>query len=239
MLAGYMTLGYSDEQKTPLEMGSIYWYGHGVEIDYKKACDFFEKSAEEGDAKGQFSYANCYHFDQGRDKNSEEALYWFKEAMLKGEERPKVAMAEIYLYEHNDESKYEEAVTLLKEAYEKGDPNALFFLGTVYYAGLGVKKDYLKSLTYYNESAKRGVVLAQALVSHIFAEGLYDMPIDMEIADQYRDIVSAMVLENGEYWSVEYALSILYKEGWGVPRNIDKHNYYKEMSKIKGFFNDY
>ena len=61
-------------------LGSMYYYGEGVEKDSKKAFVWYEKAASQGFADAQYSLGNMYKYGRGVEKDSKKAKKLFKEA---------------------------------------------------------------------------------------------------------------------------------------------------------------
>lgn len=66
-------------------LGVLYNYGHGVQENDVEAVSWFQKSAEQGFAKGQTSLAVMHLYGGvGVPHNAEEGLYWLKRAAAQG-----------------------------------------------------------------------------------------------------------------------------------------------------------
>ncbi len=50
---------------TQTRLGRMYYWGQGVERDYKEAFNWYRKSAEQGNAKAQHMLAEMYYEGQG------------------------------------------------------------------------------------------------------------------------------------------------------------------------------
>lgn len=59
-------------------IGRCYYQGKGVEQDYKKAVEWFKKSAEQGDMYAECSLGNCYKFGEGVDQDLYKAVELLK-----------------------------------------------------------------------------------------------------------------------------------------------------------------
>lgn len=60
--------------------GQKYFLGDGVEQNYKKALEYFEKAANQGSVIAQNDLAGMYFKGIGTEKNEAKALHWFNEA---------------------------------------------------------------------------------------------------------------------------------------------------------------
>lgn len=61
-----------------LSLGDKYFYGDGVEEDYKKAYGYYLVAAEEGSDKAEFNLGVCNYYGIGVEKNIPEAERRFK-----------------------------------------------------------------------------------------------------------------------------------------------------------------
>ena len=58
----------------------MYQNGLGVETDYAKALEWYEKAAEMGDATAMYNIANIYENGLGVDQDAEKAAEWYAKA---------------------------------------------------------------------------------------------------------------------------------------------------------------
>lgn len=67
-------------------LGYLYFYGNGIEQDYKAAFDWYMKSAEMGDSEGQFSVAYMYEHGIGAPIDMANARKWYEKSAGQGHE---------------------------------------------------------------------------------------------------------------------------------------------------------
>jgi TPR repeat protein len=60
-------------------------YGKGVPKDYVEAVRWYRKSAEQGDAKAQYSLCDMYHEGQGLPQDDLEAARWVPKSCRAGQ----------------------------------------------------------------------------------------------------------------------------------------------------------
>ena len=58
--------------------------GEGVSKDYVKAVEWYQKSAEQGNAYAQANLGNCYYYGEGVSKDITKAVEWFRKAAEQG-----------------------------------------------------------------------------------------------------------------------------------------------------------
>jgi TPR repeat protein len=69
----------------------MYQHGEGVDKDYKKAVEWFEKAAEEGLAAAQFHLGQMYESGWGVGQSDSMAMRWFAKAAAQGLEPAQAA----------------------------------------------------------------------------------------------------------------------------------------------------
>lgn len=65
-------------------LGICYYYGQGVEQDFRKAVEWYQKAAYQGYAHAQGRLGECYEYGRGVSRDYKEALRWYREARLNG-----------------------------------------------------------------------------------------------------------------------------------------------------------
>ena len=65
-------------------LGFMYGKGQGVEQNWQKAVEMYQKAAEKGNAQAQYNIANCYYNGWGVEKNLHEAAKWYQKAFDNG-----------------------------------------------------------------------------------------------------------------------------------------------------------
>ena len=100
--------------------GSCYFYGNGVEQDYKQAVYWLRKAAELGDAEAQNRLGYCYDNGNGVVRNVETAIRWFMKAADQGQAKAEYNLG-LHYYKGNGVEKDErKAVNLVQNAYFHG-----------------------------------------------------------------------------------------------------------------------
>jgi TPR repeat protein len=73
--------GLADAQ---FNLGVMYHQGQGVDVDYKKAIEWFENAAEQGHADAQRNLGFIYDQGQGVDVDYKKAIEWYEKAAEQG-----------------------------------------------------------------------------------------------------------------------------------------------------------
>jgi TPR repeat protein len=64
----------------------MYMTGQGVDKNYKKAYEWYEKAAEQGDAMAQNNLGIMHENGQGVDQSDSDAMRWYGKAAAQGVE---------------------------------------------------------------------------------------------------------------------------------------------------------
>ena len=136
-------------------LGIIYAKGRGVEIDEKKAFEYYKKAAFGGLPQAQYNYALWLREGRVEDPRPVEAMEWFKVSSNKNFDRSLIELAKGYENGTAGRRDYREAVKLYRRARATEDNrdnspylNSTFYLGKLYLRGLGVTKDEKKGLRF-------------------------------------------------------------------------------------------
>ena len=76
-------------------IGDMYFHGEGVEKNYNEAFKWFRKSAEQGNAIGQYNLGRMYNNGEGVKQDKKEAIKWFRKSAEQGNEKAKEALKKI------------------------------------------------------------------------------------------------------------------------------------------------
>lgn len=169
--------------------GTARWFGYDGRVDKEAACDLFEKSAELGYPDAQFNLGNCYRTGVGREKNIYRAIVWYEKAARNEVSEAKSALGSLLVLDSDDAMQTKKGVELLREAHAEGVITATFVLGIAHAKGTGVPPDQARAVELLWEAAAQGHALAQALLSYMYANGLYGAEPNSELSEMWRKAV--------------------------------------------------
>ena len=118
--------GEQGDRKAQYKLGLIYYHGQGVERDHRKAAEWLEKAAAQGDFAANDMLGACYYMI-GLD----------------------------YYCGTEIEQDYEKALSYFKEAADRGLLEAQYALGFNYALGIGAEKDYQKAFSWLMEAIEQ------------------------------------------------------------------------------------
>ncbi|MEN8435618.1 sel1 repeat family protein [Clostridium septicum] len=153
--------------------GEIHYLGKGVEKNYFKAREFFEKSAEEGNEDAQAYLALFYEKGLGGARDVDRAIYWYKKSALKGNSFSQYSLGYIYFSGENVEKNLEYAFQWYKTAAENGFAPAQYALSYLYKNGEGCGKNIFKAYYWLEESAENDFEDSYYVLGQSYLEGSY------------------------------------------------------------------
>jgi len=123
----------------------FYLQGTGVPKDEAEGVKWLRKSADQGNAAGQFWLGAAYDSGTGVAKDTAEALRWYRKAGDQGYAAAQYNLGQAYSLGNGVEKDPAEAARWWQKAAEQGMAKAQYNLGMAYRAGAGVEKDNLQA----------------------------------------------------------------------------------------------
>lgn len=205
------------------QLGRIYYNGFSVEKDLENAFKWYKKAAEGDFGAAQYALSFMYKNGEGCKKNNVKAYYWIEKAAENEYEDAYYIVGKSYLEGIYFDVNYEKAYYYLKNGYEALDTNCIESLGYMYINGLYVDKNISYGLGLYEKCIEYG-----------------DKDIFYKIGKVYEEeklIRQAIVAysqghDNGDIKCTQ-RLGIIYYNGEGVVRDIDKAIHYMEIAAEK------
>ena len=132
------------------DSGEIYRQGQGIPYDYKRAFQYYMKSAEKGYSKAQYRLGLMYAEGQGVRRDYKEAVKWFRKSAEQGLPESQNSLGLKYAEGKGVRRDYKEAVKWWRKSAEQGHSRAQLNLGKMYRDGLGVIQDNVMTHMYCN-----------------------------------------------------------------------------------------
>lgn len=139
-------------------LGKMYYYAYGVEQDYVKARENYEKAGE-SDANALNMLGVIYDEGRGVPVDYVKAKEYYEKAEKQGSDQALDNLGSLYYDGHGVEQSYAKARTYYEQAVEKGSSygDTLKNLGMIYYKGYDVTADYTKAKNYFLKAEEAGV----------------------------------------------------------------------------------
>lgn len=100
-------------------LGTCYYYGLGVEQDYKKAVEWYRKAAEQGIEAALSNLGECYYNGNGVEQDYEKAVEWYTKAAEQEETEAKFQLANCYSNGIGTNQDYQKAFELYSQVYDE------------------------------------------------------------------------------------------------------------------------
>lgn len=213
-----------------VDIGVYYLY---FENDWEKASSRFEKAAKDKNAKGYYMLGLCYTNALSVPKDIKKGIDNLKKASKLGFPQADYQLG--MLYYNSDDVKQDIKATFkyISKAAEGGIVEAQSMLGSMYWQGFGVAEDKLKGYKWYEKAALQGdmdgliicglELCAGELVEQDVKTGLYFLQYACENGDKEKKAVAYNVL------------GFVYEKGFGVDADLEKANYYYQISYDLGY----
>lgn len=154
------------------ELGMMCENGIGTAVDAKQAKQWFEKSAERGNADAQFRFAEL-EFETAQSakdreqiqnqrgklshqKTTQSALKWYRAAAEQGHAKAQYTLGRLRASGEGARKDNLKALNWYRKAAAQNHPEALFHLGLMHQAGLGTPRDSTKAMQLYRQAADLG-----------------------------------------------------------------------------------
>ncbi|MBM25191.1 MAG: hypothetical protein CL760_05810 [Chloroflexi bacterium] len=190
LVAGSYAKSFTDN-----EMGYNYYKGNnGYEVNTSKALDYFEKSANSGNADSQYISGIMYLQGRGVRVDHAKGLKYLQQS---AEQNYGVALFSIgIIYEQGKILPLNKKLSLeyLEKAAKNGYKSSGFYVGYKYFIGDNVEKSYKKSIEYYDISLQDSL-LKDSQIGQIYKnkatmyfKGGYGLEKDLDKANWFADL---------------------------------------------------
>lgn len=198
-------------------LGDCYYYGRGVAIDHEKALDWYEKSTSFESPTGYYCLGRCYEKGLYKAEHFEDVRNADDYTLTQVEEDPDFK-----------ESDISSAVEFYRKAAELDCVPAKAAYGRFLLYGASIKRKFRKKgLRLLEEAALAGNIEAAALVGdYYFSKAHWWKIRSYDKAFCYLGIAASA----GDANSLNL-LGILYAEGKGVKKDLDRASYCFEKAK--------
>ena len=202
-----------EDPSVQINVGKMYYDGHGVEQDNAEAARWFRKAADRGLAAAQNNLGAMYDNGRGVKRDDAEAVRWFRKAADQGLAAAQANLAIMYGNGRGVKRSDAEAVRWYRKAADQGDVTAQANLGAMYDNGRGVEQDDAEAVRWYRKAADQGDVTAQANLGAMYDNGRGVEQDDAEAVRWFRKAADQglAIAQNN--------LGAMYDNGQGVKRD--------------------
>jgi hypothetical protein len=150
----------AEDADSQYRLGMTYFSGQGVEKDYVKAFELFQKSAVQGNAAAQGNLGLMYENGLGVTPDNAKAIEWYQKSAAQGT-TAQYFLGLMYYKGKGVTQDYAKAFEWIQKSAAQEYTDAQYVLGFMYQQGQGVNQDYEKAIEWYQRSALQGNANAQ------------------------------------------------------------------------------
>ena len=169
------SLNIKNNIESQYKLGLMYEQGIKVKQDLKKACEWYEKAANQGDINAQCKLADIYYKGQGIKRDFAKAFEWYEKLAKQGNTEAQYRLGWMYQRGEGVQQSYPKAFFWYEKAIEKNYAPAQRELGYLYYnyQGIykGIKQDWEKAIYFFEKAGNQGDPAAQFGLGVMYLNG--------------------------------------------------------------------
>jgi len=152
------------DAKKQFNLGLKYLKGTSdIKQDYDQAYYWFNKSAEQGNAKAQFNLATMYFKGLGIDIDNKSALKWYTKSAEQGEPYAQFNLGFMHLNGLSAPKDTKQAIEYFTQSAKSGVAKAQLSLGIIYLEGTLLKQDFARAAKWIQKSRVQGESQAESI----------------------------------------------------------------------------
>lgn len=207
------------------ELANMYYNGENVEIDYKKAIEWYKLSAEKGLLDSQLKLGDMYYSGINMNKNLEEAVKWYSLAAKNGDLDSQMMLGDMYYNGKKVGINYKKAEEFYKLAAKNLSDKAQCILGDMYFTGKEIRW-YMITEKEFEDRYKLNKEDVQKNMGRLYIESNAVKKSYCKAIKYYK-----LSAEQGNS-EAQYKLADIYKEGVGVEKDFEEaERLYTESAK--------
>ena len=147
-------------------------YYNATPADYDKAVKWYQKAADQGDARGQCTLGYCFEFGKGVTKDEVDAVKWYRKAADQGDAQGQCNLGTCFALGKGVTKDEVEAVKWYRKAADRGYARGQWTLGYCLESGKGVTQDKGEAVKWYRKAADLGYPQAQEKLGICYSSGI-------------------------------------------------------------------
>jgi len=225
-------LAESGNPEAELQVGYLYYWGHGVNRDGQEAERLFKLAADQGNAQGQYELARLY---QSRGMY-QEAMNLYKLSADQDYAPSMFGIGVLYEAGMGVPKNPAEGLKWIKVSADKGAPDAEINLELRYEnGGQGLPKDPEKAVFWMKKCAGQKIAGCQYSLGTWYLYGRQGVPVSPNDAIQmFESIISSASALDSQVAQAQAQLGLIYANGAGVVRDYSKAAEYWRAALGKG-----
>ena len=216
-------ISYNDVE-TMKKIAGFYEKGQGVEQDYLKAIEWYERASRANDSEAMNKIGRFYEQGIGVEKNYDKAIEWYEKAsfagcafsdylignvLLKNPSQDNIRKALEYFESAVKKEGISDALRVMEDLARNGNIDAIKRVGILYASGKGVSKNRETAIDWLSKAAELKDSQAMYLIGAIYEE------VD-NLGKAFEWYLKAA---NANFLDATYVVATMYKEGRGTKKN--------------------
>ena len=153
------------------KQGTKYYRGDGIEQDYKRAVELFNKAIDKGDFRAYGALGICYLYGRGVERDAITAVHFIKIAADNGISNSMTILGFLYEKGEGIEQNNQLMIQWYQKAADLGDPAGMYHLGRCYKNGKGVIQNNDRMVSLFKKAAESGSTDAMIELAWCYANG--------------------------------------------------------------------
>ena len=156
-LEWYTKAAYKGNAEAMNRIGTLYYFGEGVDENHSKAFEWQTKAAEKGSIEGMRALLYLYHHGTGVAQSYQDAFNWTVKLADVGSAYGFTLLGKYYYEGTGTEKDHKKAFELFSKAALKNNIDAMWWLAKCYFDGIGTKEDHKKAFYWRSEAEKNSL----------------------------------------------------------------------------------
>ena len=133
------------DSKIQSNLGYVYYYGRGADINYKRAKYWLNKASKQGNYQASAELGEMYQHGKGVKQNYKKAITWYKKSSDQGSQLSQYRLGIMYYTGWGITQDYAEAFKWFKKSAHGNHGMSWDMLSMMYATGRGVAKNIKKA----------------------------------------------------------------------------------------------
>ena len=214
-LENIQELSIKEDAKSQYELGKIYRKNG----EYKKAFEYFQKSANQGYDKAEFIFGYMYSHGEGIEKDYQKAIQWYEKSANQNNSNAQSNLGNMYRDAEGVAKDIQKAIQWYEKSANQGNPYAYYNLGAMYLNGKEVKKDYKKAVELLKKSLNQKDKLPQEyidklckIVPEVCTSTNIEQKPSFDCKNIKKDSVESLICKSNNLSKLDVELNEIYKK---------------------------
>jgi len=220
---------YMNKSEAQFALGEMYEKGYTVDIDFKEALYWYEKSANNINITAQSYLGYLYKEGKMVPKDMNKALYWYEKAANNGSEIAQYSLGYLYYAGVDIQKNSKKAIKWLEKAGPQNYKSSYYILGLLYLNSDGEAIDYKKSFEYFSQGLDSNDSYSKMAVAYMYQSGYGVEKNHQKAIELYEEAAKS------GHKVAQYNLGRIYHYGIGAKRDKQKARDWYRLAYYQGY----